>query len=479
LDQYQVLDNAGWQALPAVRHLPESEQGRLRDEVSDLLLLLARATGLSGVQPRDPADAGAQLQLALRLNERAAAVASGEKSVEGEVFSTPLSALNAPGVSRALWTQRAELTRLLGRPDEARGLLEQARKTPLRTAKDRYLVATEHAAQGRYREAIPLLQEAVELDPKDFWAWFVLGHCHSGLAQAADAVACYNAAVALWPDYPWAYFNRGLAHLKLQNYRRAAADLDRAVHLKPDAAEPYLNRALARQGLKDYAGTVADLTRVLDLDPSCTRAYFMRARARELAGDAAGAKRDLEQGLSREPADEHGWVARGLARLTTDLAGALGDFDKALEFNPRSLAALQNKAHVLGRLNRTEEAVRVLDRAVELYPDFVPSRAGRGVYHGRLGHRAEALADAKESLLRDTNPSNVYQVAGIYALTSRQEADDRHEAFRLLASALRKGFGFDLLESDPDLNPIRKEPEFRRLVDASRSVSANATPKGP
>ena len=101
------------------------------------------------------------------------------------------------------------------------------------------------------------------------------------------------------------------------------------------------------------------------------------------------------------------------------------------------------------------------------------------MYHGRLGHRAEALADAKESLLRDTSASNLYQVAGIYALTSRQEPDDRHEAFRLLASALRKGFGFDLLESDPDLNPVRSEPEFRRLVDASRSVSGKATSKGP
>jgi tetratricopeptide (TPR) repeat protein len=297
-----------------------------------------------------------------------------------------------------------------------------------------------------------------------------MGNCQSFLAQSGDAVASYNAAVALWPKFHWAYFNRGLVHLRQQNFVRAAADLDQAVRLRPDLSELYLNRAIARQGLKDYPAAVADLTRALDLDPACTRAYFMRARTRGLAGDAAGAKRDLDEGMRHEPTDEHGWVARGLARVPTDLPGALEDFDKALEFNPRSLAALQNKGSVLGRSGRAEDAARVLDRAVALYPDFVPSRAGRGVYLARQGKRAAALEDARESLRRDTSPSNLYQVAGIYALTSHEQPDDRLEAFRLLSLALRQGFGFDLLETDRDLGPVRDQPEFKRLVEAARSV---------
>src|SRR5262249_41109826 len=139
-----------------------------------------------------------------------------------------------------------------------------------------------------------------------------------------------------------------------------------------EQADAYLNRALARQGMNNFPGAVEDLTRALELDPTCTRAYFMRARAREQGGDAAGAKADVAEGMRHEPSDEQGWVARGLARLATDLRGALSDFDRALDFNPRSLSALQNKAHVLGRSGRNEEAARTLDRAVELYPDFVP-----------------------------------------------------------------------------------------------------------
>ena len=79
----------------------------------------------------------------------------------------------------------------------------------------------------------------------------------------------------------------------------------------------------------------------------------------------------------------------------------------------------------------------------------------------------DALRDA---LLRDTKAPNLYQVAGIYALTARSHPEDRREAFALLWSALKTGFGLDLVESDRDLDPVRKDPEFQRLVRSARAL---------
>src|SRR5262249_14800221 len=137
---------------------------------------------------------------------------------------------------------------------------------------------------------------------------------------------------------------------------------------------------------------------------------------------------------------------------------------------PRSLAALQNKAHLLSKLGRNAEAARALDQAVDLYPDYVPARAGRGVLRARLGDRDAAHRDAEDCLARDKKPLTLYQLAGVYALTSRQDPDDRREAFRLLSAALQKGCGFDLLEADKDLDPIRPCPEFGKLVEAARAI---------
>ena len=70
----------------------------------------------------------------------------------------------------------------------------------------------------------------------------------------------------------------------------------------------------------------------------------------------------------------------------------------------------------------------------------------------------------------DASPPRLYQVACIYALTSKQQPDDRLQAFQLLSSALRKGYGFQYLEIDTDLDPLRPLPEFRRLTDAARRL---------
>jgi hypothetical protein len=100
------------------------------------------------------------------------------------------------------------------------------------------------------------------------------------------------------------------------------------------------------------------------------------------------------------------------------------------------------------------------------------------VLHGRLEHWDAAREDATEALQLDPGPVTLYQVAGIYALTSRQNADDRLQAFHLLSTALRSGYGFENLESDRDLDPIRNLPEFTRLVEASRALQGK-TGKSP
>ena len=119
---------------------------------------------------------------------------------------------------------------------------------------------------------------------------------------------------------------------------------------------------------------------------------------------------------------------------------------------------LQLKAHILAeRLNRSEDALAVLTRAIELHPDYVPARAGRGVLLARGGKRDEAIRDARESLLRDTRAPNLYQVACIYALTAKAYPEDKIEAFRLLRSALKTGFGLDMVDADSDLDSLRQD----------------------
>src|SRR5262249_26590578 len=151
-----------------------------------------------------------------------------------------------------------------------------------------------------------------------------------------------------------------------------------------------------------------------------------------------------------------------------DPEGAIADFDAALALNPRSKPALQDKAHVLAeKLGRTEQAIGVLSTAIRYHPDYVDAIAARGVYQARLGRREPAHLDARAALEQSDQPGTTYQVAGIYALTSKQNPADRSEAFRLLAIALRKDPSWlRVVPADPELNPIRGRSEFRELLSA-------------
>jgi eukaryotic-like serine/threonine-protein kinase len=457
LAHYQILDQPAWRESAAVQRLPAEVRTRLEEEAGQLLVLLAHAQQLAGDQETDAAKSAERFRAGVHFCVLAGTCFKDEQ--------TP----------QALWKQQGDLHRRLNDRELAEKCLERARQTDLKNAHDRFLAARLLVEEGKFRAALPLLREAIRLNPQDYHLHFLQGNCHDYLAQNAEAIACYRACIALRPSYFSAYYNRGLAQLRQNDGAAAVADFDQVVRLKPDFNEAYIQRALAYQGMSKNAEGIADLTTALERGFAETRVYFLRARLLERTRDFKAAKADFAEGLRREPTDELSWITRGMAFLPNDPKRALSDFDQALKLNPRSLAALQNKAHVLGKyFKRTEEAVQVLDRAVELYPDDVRPRAGRGVYLARLGKRAPALKDAEEALALDANPSNLYQVAGIYALTSRQEPDDQKEALSLLARAMKKGFGFEYLEIDRDLDPIRQSPTFRRVIEASRALQSAA-----
>jgi tetratricopeptide (TPR) repeat protein len=438
LGRYGLPEERDWEKLPQFRALTKEGQDSLRHELAELVILLARARWKVG-----------KTEEALQLN------------------SLAFEMVGEPG-SRALLFQRAWLLVQKGDHVEAEKTMASARQRPLETAQDYYLLACELSAQREFRDALGMFEETIRRDPSHL-AWAFYGACLAELGQHDRAVSAFTTAIALRPSNWRTYLWRGQSYLELKEFKKGEIDFDFVLTHRPGFAPALVFRAMVRLAQKNFAGAEADLTAALESDTEHTRTYFLRARARRQNGDAQGAQKDLEEGLRRTPNDELSWIARGLARLPADRKGALADFDEALKLVPGSRDAAQNKAHVLAEyLHRPAEAIAVLDGVVQRYPDFTEARIGRGVLHARLGQRKLALEDATESLRRDTRPLILYQAGCVYALTSRQEADDRLDAFRLLTRAVREGFGAEHVELDSDLAPLKNDPEYRKLVELAQ-----------
>src|SRR5262249_44112332 len=156
-----------------------------------------------------------------------------------------------------------------------------------------------------------------------------------------------------------------LALVQLKALEPARADFTRAIALDPSSPEPYIERAAVRASEGNLPEAEADLTRALEAGGEPVRGHLFRASVRQQRDDKVGARADREEGLRLAPVDDRGWVARGIERLSADPHGALADAEEALKRNPFSVPALQLKAHILGeRLNRADDALAVLDRAV-------------------------------------------------------------------------------------------------------------------
>ncbi len=221
------------------------------------------------------------------------------------------------------------------------------------------------------------------------------------------------------------------------------------------------------------AEALADYNRAEELKSPRARLYILRAQVR--VNDPDGVAKDRAMGFATPPADEFDHLAFGVAHLPAEPEKALAAFDRALALNPRSMAALQNRAHVLSEyLKRGPDAIKALDQQVELFPTSAKAWGGRAVLHARLGDRAAAHRDATQCLRLDTAPRTLYQLAGVYALTSKGHAEDRREALRLLAAAFTAGFrDFATLDRDADLDPLRATAEFIALVKEFRPAASS------
>jgi serine/threonine protein kinase/lipoprotein NlpI len=461
LGRYRVLDDPRWTSSHLVTSLPESDRKTLRDDIGWLLFLWSRAEARQAETAPGPEGRASKVAHALRLNGLA----------EGAF---------GPEVSPRSWClQRAGLEEVAGRRDEARRLRARAESLPAETPRERLVSFSDRLGQMPRREALEFLQALSRHEPQHFTTWLRLGNFYVEMARLSnqssyldEAEHCYGVGIAMRPDIYWAYFNRGLLYLEMKDHSKALSDFDQVIALRPDLASAYINRAMARMGMADFQGAIDDLTRALDFRDAPTQALFLRSRARVALGDREGALRDRDEGLKREPSDPVSWVVRGMSKLPVDPQGALADLDSALALNPTYDRALQNKANVLSEhLGRDEEAVQVLDKAVASHPGYVKALAGRGVLLARLGRREAAIRDAQAVLAMDDSALGVYQAACVYALISKDSPADRAEALRLLAAAVRKdGSWLSVAGKDPDLDPIRDQPEFQDLLKALQVV---------
>jgi TolB-like protein/Flp pilus assembly protein TadD len=225
-------------------------------------------------------------------------------------------------------------------------------------------------------------------------------------------------------------------------YPASQADLDaaersarRALDLDPDLAEAHSAHGAILFAMGKLPEAEAAFARAIGLDPRNFEARYFHARA------------CFQQGRFEEAAA----LFRAAAAVREDYQAAF--------FAAQSLEGLGRHEEALAEYASAEEVAR---RHMELNPDDPRAATMRAVSLCRLGREAEGLEWAERALTIDKEDAGVrYNAACLFALAGQPE-----RALDCLEEAVAVGFGNrEWLRHDPDLDGLRGNPSFERLVE--------------
>jgi tetratricopeptide (TPR) repeat protein len=186
-------------------------------------------------------------------------------------------------------------------------------------------------AAGRLDEAEPALHAILQANPREAFAWALLGLVQVRRAQPELALAHVDRALGLDRDHP-DYLNlRGVALGELGRLDEAVAAFRRALKRRPAHAECHYNLGKALLKRDDLAGARESFRRAATLDPPQPSAAYMHGLVLQREGRAAEALRVFRGIVAAAPDDLDAFLqlggalgeAEGMAALVEHYRGGL------------------------------------------------------------------------------------------------------------------------------------------------------------
>jgi tetratricopeptide (TPR) repeat protein len=250
-------------------------------------------------------------------------------------------------------------------------------------------------ARGRAREALPLYEQALELNPRSAEARNNLGNALFELGAWTEALGHYRRALELRPDDAQVHSNLGNALRQLGQLEEALTHSERAVALDPRQSVLHKNLALVLGALARRDEAAASYRRALALGPA-----------------------DIE-------------TLTQLGNLLRDLGErreALACYAQAVQLDPQRADGHCNLGNLLFELRRTSEAAESFRRALALRADYPQAHLGLAESLRVQGRPADAEASCRAALALDPDAAEALSFLGELQ-ADRGRFAEAHELF--------------------------------------------------
>jgi len=153
---------------------------------------------------------------------------------------------------------------------------------------------------------------------------------------------------------------------------------------------------------------------VLFVGVSIRDAYYNRGAAKIEKGDLDGAIADFNRKIELNPKDARAYYNRGIAKQAKgDLDGAIADFSRAIELDPKHAVAYYNRGIAKQAKGDLDGAIADFSRAIELDPKHAVAYNNRGNAKDDKGDLDGAIADYSRAIELDPKHAVAYNNRGI------------------------------------------------------------------
>lgn len=286
---------------------------------------------------------------------------------------------------------------------------------------------------GKIKPALAALQPVFEINPDQLQAVVLDAKLRLDLGQKKNVFARIEAVLAEDPDN----------HRLRMQYARllTRTDLEAAqwqfqilVDLAPDEPDLLFSLALIQREMDDLDAARENLERLLDLNARTDEAHYYLGRTAEQQQREEDA---LTHYMQVQPGRDFGAATERIATLllASGQTAELGVyFDHLRTSHPQLSERLYAiEADKLSTRNHLAEAVQLLDRGLQEFPDSTSLRYSRSMLYEQQGNLTLAEQDLRDILA--ANPDNATALNALgYTLANR--TDRYQEAEQLISRAL-------------------------------------------
>jgi choline-sulfatase len=169
----------------------------------------------------------------------------------------------------------------------------------------------------RFKEALPLLEQVIALEPNLPITYLQLGTALSSLKNYEKAVPILRKAVEMRPDLTVPRYQLGSALFETDDFVGAAAEFETAVARSPNWPEAHLSLATAYARADRLKDAIPEYEKVIELRPNHYSAHLLLGRAQALSGNPAAALPNLVKAAELQPKspEPHRFLADAYVQL--------------------------------------------------------------------------------------------------------------------------------------------------------------------